>query len=273
MSKKILTIAEWRKQRAPIGFKVPGVVANIEEDYEDFEDFEADEFEAEEFDAEDYEDFDDSESYEDMVRRKMPRGGLRKRKQKAQLFQGLSQINIRIANAGATDQPVELFNAIRSISKISNTGITSLTPFSAADRNAANLNGLIWWGNEGNLNFQNAAGGVTTISCREIPYKALLDSTMSSPFLVSKLRVAFSNDAQIDENFQFNMNSFMGRTKGDSINPRSFFDPKQNQNLIVDVKQSFRVDRETGLVYNVQAGQNIRATLYIPRARKAGMKV
>lgn len=262
-----------KDNRVPIGFKTGNngliVPKASDEDYEeDFEDFDAEEFEE---DYEDYDHFDSSEAYEDYAKKQG--GGMRVKRAKQSLFQGLSQINLKIINAGAGDVKVELFNSIRSISKMTNLGVSPFLAFSPADRNAANLNSRIYFNDAGDLIFQDSAGALTTISCREIPYRALVESTMSSPFMVAKMRVAYSNDSQIDQNFAFTQNSFMGKKKEDSINPRSFFDPKQNQNLIVDVKQSFRVDRESGLIYTVEAGQNIRATLYIPRARKAGMKV
>lgn len=234
----------------------------MNEDFvEDFEDFNFDDFDAEAFD-----DF-DAENYEDFSKRPM-----RKRNNVKQ-YAGVSQLNIQIVNAGAAAQKIELFNAMRSISKAANPGITTLTPFAAKDRAAANLNGLIYFDENGNLIFQNAAGGQTTISCKEIPYRALLDATMNSPFAVQKMRAVYSADAQIDEVLQYTKNTFLGQAQSDSINPRSFFDPQQQQNLTVDIKQSYKVDRESGIIYNALAGANIRFTLFIPKYRKAAVQV
>lgn len=239
------------------------------EDYlEDFEDFE-------DFDAEGFDEFEENfDEFEDFKRPAQRAGrSIKVKKQNPSLYQGVSQLNISITSTAATAQKIELFNSMRSITKCANSGITSLTPFAAKDRGAANLNGLIYFNELGDAVFQLAAGTTVTISCKEIPYRALLDATMNSPFLVSKMRAVYSADAQIDEVLQYSSNSFMGKTQSDSINPRSFFDPMQQQNLTVDIKQSVRVDRESGIVYNVLAGANVRFTLFVARYRKASMKV
>ncbi len=169
------------------------------------------------------------------------------------------------SDCDSSSTKIELFNGFRSQSEATNNQVSLLTPIAgpelAAALNAAGAGGAtagtdalkdrLYFNAAGSLvynDFTNGNGKVT-ISCRQVPYIALLKSSMVQPFKCEKLRMTVLIDAQIDNDLVHITNSFLGSQKRNSVSPRSFFRPDQFQGLIIDLPTAFNIDGEKGLEY------------------------
>lgn len=183
---------------------------------------------------------------------------------------------------------IELFNAFRSQSGAYNPQVNLLKPIDNLDIvaavNAARAGvgapdavtllteNKIYFNSDGSLvyNDKTNGNGVVTISCRQVPYLALLKSSMVQPFLCEKLRMTVVSDGQIDNDIVHISNSFLGSQKRNTISPRSFFRPDQFQGLIIDIPARFKIDGEKGLEYIVNnkgalAAQTITFNMFLSR--------
>ncbi len=164
----------------------------------------------------------------------------------------------------ATSLNIELFNGYRSISGANNAAVNALvnndintlkTAIVAAaagnDLTDVLITNKIFFDAAGNLVFSVAPTKTVSIACRQVPYKALFESSKVQPFKVEKLRMTVTTSGQIDNDIVHITNSFLGSQKRNTISPRSYFRPDQFQNLIIDVPASFAVDGEKGLEYTM----------------------
>lgn len=156
------------------------------------------------------------------------------------------------------------------------TGGPSVAQIAAAKENK------YMWDNTGSLYLTGKSTGTGTnteqlvISCRQLPYRTLLNSSQTAPFLVSKMRLTVPDTTngklQINQDFTHVTNTFLGATKENPISPRAFFNPNQFQTNIVDIKAAFAIDGEKGLKYqvtNVTSGTEVHTvTLFIPAFEK-----
>lgn len=138
-------------------------------------------------------------------------------------------------------------------------GIFTTGAATAAQVATAKENKIIW-GSDGSLYY---SGKTTTapaveylqVSCRQLPYRALLNSSSVAPFMVSKMRLTVPNTTngllQINQDFAHITNTFLGAQKVNPISPRAFFNPQQFQTNIVDIKAAYAIDAERGLNYQV----------------------
>lgn len=166
----------------------------------------------------------------------------------------------------------------------SNPGIfaTSASAPVAAQVAAAKEN-KIMWDNLGNLYYTGKSTGTGTnteqlvVSCRQLPYRALLNSSSVAPFLVSKMRLSVPDTTngklQINQDFTHVTNTFLGATKENPISPRAFFNPNQFQTNIVDIKAAYAIDAERGLKYQVtnclaSTTEVHTVTLFVPAFEK-----
>lgn len=165
-----------------------------------------------------------------------------------------------------------------------NSGFGILSTATAAQVSAAKENKIIW-GSDGSLYY---SGKTTTapaveymqVSCRQLPYRALLNSSSVAPFMVSKMRLTVPNTTngllQINQDFAHITNTFLGAQKVNPISPRAFFNPQQFQTNIVDIKAAYAIDAERGLNYqvvnnttNVVANAEVHTvTLFVPAFEK-----
>lgn len=233
---------------------------NYADDFDNFdaEDF-ADMFDGDDFDGDDF----DGDDYNPNRRRSVKQANRR-----AQLFTPVTQVDIQIVNGIAAAQNVQLFNALRGVDKINDPAVTAFNPFTALDVAAANANNLVYWDRSGSLVFQDNAGAKCTISCKQVPYRTLYDGSIVSPFAVSKFRMSFTTDGQIDNALNYFSNSYMGRKQSDSITPRTFFNPNQYQGKIVDVKASMYIDGERGINYTMNASETVTMNMFIAFRKK-----
>lgn len=198
---------------------------------------------------------------------------------------GVGQVDILLTNTITSATVVDtggitkfdLFNYNRSGGMIGNASFSSriasgveweeysttapgiFTGFTAAQVATAKENKIIW-GSDGSLYY---SGKTTTapateylqVSCRQLPYRALLNSSGVAPFMVSKMRLTVPNTTngllQINQDFAHITNTFLGAQKVNPISPRAFFNPQQFQTNIVDIKAAYAIDAERGLNYQV----------------------
>ncbi len=198
-----------------------------------------------------------------------------------------AQFDVIISSDCTAATKIELFNGFRSQSGATNTQVNALVPFLGGNEliaalNAAGAGGAtagtdaakntIYWLANGSLvynDFTNGAGKVT-ISCRQVPYIALLKSSMVQPFICEKIRMTVVSDGQIDNELTHVTNTFLGSQKKNMVSPRSFFRPDQFQGLIIDLPTKFRIDGEKGFEYTVNekgalAAQVVTFNMFLSR--------
>jgi len=197
-----------------------------------------------------------------------------------------AQFDVVISSTCTAPTKIELFNGFRSQSSAANTQVSALLPIGGAELIAA-LNDAgsgtstagtdaaknrIYFLSNGSLvynDFTNGAG-LVTISCRQVPYIALLKSSMVQPFICEKIRMTVVSDGQIDNELTHVTNTFLGSQKKNMVSPRSFFRPDQFQGLIIDLPTKFRIDGEKGFEYIVNekgalAAQVITFNMFLSR--------
>jgi hypothetical protein len=165
-----------------------------------------------------------------------------------------------------------------------NSGAGILSTATVAQVAAAKENKIIW-GSDGSLYYSGKTSTAPAteylqVSCRQLPYRALLNSSSVAPFMVSKMRLTVPNTTngllQINQDFSHVTNTFLGAQKVNPISPRAFFNPQQFQTNIVDIKAAYAVDAERGLSYqvvnnttNVVANAEVHTvTLFVPAFEK-----
>lgn len=102
-----------------------------------------------------------------------------------------------------------------------------------------------------------------TIQCKEIAYASLFEASAITPFIVSWMRYTVSVDAQIDELITWKQKSYSGGQTVNTINPRVYFDPNQQQSLVLDILTSFDVAIDRGIEVNVLNAQTAKMALFI----------
>lgn len=200
-----------------------------------------------------------------------------------------ASFTINITNTGSVTQNVELFNALFSISKISNASLygntqplLSSTAFaidvqgSPGPSNIAiagyvrNLN-IPSGGNpricdfleNGDMRITNSAGDPTTIACTTVPYRALLEATMNGSFRIDTIRATYSSSNQIAQPIVHRDRTILGGTRENNINPNDYFRPDQFQSLRVDIPVGLSIDRQKGLFFPVLGENTINMTVFV----------
>lgn len=164
-----------------------------------------------------------------------------------------------------------------------NPGIFTQTGVTNAQVAAAKENKIIF-GSDGSIYYTGktiSTGPATeqlVISCRQLPLRALYNSSGVAPFMVSKMRLTVPNTTngllQINQDFSHVTNTFLGAQKVNPISPRAFFNPNQFQTNIVDIKAAYAIDAERGLAYQVvnnttsATAEVHTVTLFVPAFEK-----
>lgn len=180
----------------------------------------------------------------------------------------MAQVDVKIVNAGLTNEVVELFGRSRSFADIKNAAINAHGVFCAATRDVANLNSLVYWKDNGDLIIQNAAGALTTVSCKQVPYRTLFNSSAIQPFKIEKARLTVTNDGQIDNDINDVSLTFLGKIDRNSLSPRSFLNPTQFQSKIIDIPYKVEINSERSIEYQVNAGETVSFNFFISAYRK-----
>jgi hypothetical protein len=223
---------------------------------------------------------------------------------------GVGQVDILLTNTITSASTIDvggvtrfdIFNTNRSGGYIGNTafsnrissgvtfeefataapGIFTQTGVTAAQVATAKENKIIF-GSDGSIYYTGKTVTAPTVeqlvvSCRQLPLRALYNSSSVAPFLVSKMRLTVPTSAngllQINQDFSHVTNTFLGAQKVNPISPRAFFNPNQFQTNIVDIKAAYAIDAEKGLSYSVvnNTSQTVAevhtVTLFIPAFEK-----
>lgn len=211
-----------------------------------------DSFEAEEnFDTNEY----DPDSFDDdnFTGKKRPM-----RLPKSMFKPSTGYFTIQITNTIGAAQQVELFNSLRSISKTTNTQLFSgFVPFTAVNRAAVNLNNVVYFAANGDLIIEVGAATKITISCKQIPYRVLLDSLQFYALQIKETKFSYTNDPQLDNDIVHFESTILGLEKRNPITPRTYFSDFQQQSKQVTITQGFIIDGEKGLTFLVNSGETI----------------
>lgn len=176
----------------------------------------------------------------------------------------VSQVTLNItAEAGSIKSTIELFNFLNSFTRITNASYGALTPFDPTNRDAANLNGFIYFAKDGSLVCQDAGGKKITIQGTDATYNALFNMTLASNFIIKKLRMTVTTDSQIDNAVTHFRKTALGVTKQNVINPRSYFNPNQFQGKIIDIPLNAPIDMEHGLSLAINSGETVSMSLFL----------
>lgn len=185
----------------------------------------------------------------------------------------LAQFDISVVNGQAVSMKVQLFNYFKTISNIVDANLMNgINPFTGQDVAAADLKSLTYWKHDGSLVSNEATPLPVTISCKQTPYRALLESSSRTPFQIEKLRLTVTNDAQIDNEIFMVENTWLGKVDRNSINPRTYFNPNQFQSKIIDIPLKYVINFERGLELIVNAGETINLSFFVSSYRKHALK-
>lgn len=222
--------------------------------FDSFDDFD-DEFD-DEFDDDFDDNFDDDSFKGRRARAKRTSPNLTKKKG--------GYFTIQVTNAHAALAPVELFNANNSIAQMTNTQLFPTTiPFNALQRDAANLNNVAYFDNAGNLVINNSTGLALTISCKQIAYKTLLENMGKMRAVMSKVKMTFTNDPQLDNDITHTVKTFLGKDVSNSITPRVYFKDGQFQSKQVTLPNKFVIDGQSGLFFQANSGETISLSFFL----------
>jgi len=183
-----------------------------------------------------------------------------------------SSFDLVIANPTAQTIPVELFNTLNSLTIKKRTDLAVATysyipQLSTQGLAAAGL-GIVGWDQDGKLVFTSTNNALpnATVSCSQFPYRGLFQSIVSQKFIIRRMRMTFTSAAQIDNTITHFKSSFFGSTSQNTISPREYFDPTQQQGLIVDVNGlNLPIDGKRGLLMNINTLETVRINFQVDR--------
>lgn len=169
---------------------------------------------------------------------------------------------IQIVNGIAGAQTVELFNSLRNaVNAVNSELFSGFVPFTAVNRAAANLNSVIYFDAAGNMIIQSAAGTLLTVSCKQIPYRTLIESLKFYRIQVAKTKISFTNEPQLDNDITYSQQTFLGKKEVNTFTPRVYFADNQFQSKQVTINQGYVIDGERGLSFTVNQGETMSINL------------
>jgi hypothetical protein len=188
----------------------------------------------------------------------------------------LSQVGIKCTNTSAsTTNTVELFNYLRSISKLKNAAVTTSVPgiFPNITLTEAAPNTIItatrtYFDENGNLNINEGSSDAVTVQGTTIPYSALFEGSATLPFRVTKLRYAYTSESQLDQEIIIFSRTLFGAYNENRISPRSYFDPNQQQSKVVDIPISFDINILTGIQIALLASEVVTLNMFVDTQTK-----
>lgn len=183
------------------------------------------------------------------------------------------QVNVTMNNAAAVALTAELFNWMTSAVKVLNTTYVvgnykyiPLLSYQGLAATIAGTGGTIGFDQLGNLQvhgLDTVPNPFLTIGCGETPYRSFFEASAIIPFQVAFIRMTCTTDAQIDNQITWFQKTFSGGVINNKISPRAYFKPNQFQNLTIDIAAQFPVGIDAGLYVLVNAGENLRYSLFI----------
>lgn len=183
--------------------------------------------------------------------------GFNPKRKKAASKSQLTQLTLAIANATANDLNSQLFAPSWGIAAmIKDTGLYPTFLPGTADTllAAVNLNSRFYFDQNGNLIVKDAAGANLTISCNELPYRALLNYITTSSFMLKRIRYSTTNENNYDKVMYFKLKTMFGKVEQDQITPRMYVDPNQFQTKIADIPLDMMINASKAIEHVVIAG-------------------
>jgi hypothetical protein len=186
--------------------------------------------------------------------------------------ENLSVINLKIVNAMSGTLTVSLFNVLGSPV---NLGVASgvaysgeaFNPFTAEDFDAVSLANKVYFADNGNLIYKNAAPANCTVSTEmaNLTYRDIFNElSAGGMYAIKKLRFTVTTQAQIQQGklgvVEYNK---FGNLESDTYNLSNSFSPNQFQNTVLDVPLDIIVNRSKGLTLNVLTGQTINLDVFV----------
>lgn len=182
-----------------------------------------------------------------------------------------ANFDLVMVNASGETLTFELFNEMKSFVENRNTAlVTSATvlyhPQTSFEGLALAGVGVVGYTELGLLRATGAlAATALTVDCPQYTYRALVKSSARRPFRIVGIRMTVTTDTQIDQEIIHFTNNFLGAKSQNTLNPRTFFNPMQNQSKIVDIQCDFPIDDQKGLTYKLVAGETVKWNVLIER--------
>lgn len=186
------------------------------------------------------------------------------------------QITVSMNNATASTLTFELWYWLASMNRVRNANFATgnyqyipQTSYQGISAIAAGTDGTVGFDQSGNCIIRGAgptpgpADPVGTISCKEIPYASFFEASAITPFIVSMMRMTVTTDPQFDEIVTWKTRTYAGGEQRNTISPRAYVVPEQNQDNIADITVSYDVGMDRGLEIPVLSGENVRLALFV----------
>lgn len=188
------------------------------------------------------------------------------------------QVNLTFVNAAAVPLTFEVFYFLNSFTRVLNPAYVPVgnanykyipqCGYEGIKAIAAGTDGTVGFDSQGTLVIRGrgATGGpdpIATLGCGEIAYASFFAASGITPFSVTGIRMTTTTDSQIDNQITYCKKSYSGGQVENPISPRSFFQPNQFQDFIVDVAAAFDIGIDTGLRYVVNNGNTVKFALFI----------
>lgn len=165
----------------------------------------------------------------------------------------MSTVNVQIKNLLGYSFRMELFNYLKSWIKITNVGDYP-DKLAATVNNivaAADLKGLIFIDDAGVLNVCDETDEskrlTITVTTKDLTYGQLFEASGKQAIRISKMYMTVTNDAQIDNEISFFMNTIFGKIEAQSKSPRDYFNPMQFQGKKILLPVDWTVTEEMGM--------------------------
>ena len=107
----------------------------------------------------------------------------------------------------------------------------------------------VYWNEAGDLvyNYNVDDAGNIIVSCKEVPYRSLLEYSAVQVMRIRKIRATYSNVSQIDEDMKITHRNILGVRNQNPISPSTYKSPIQYQPNIVDIEAPFTIDAQRGI--------------------------
>lgn len=177
---------------------------------------------------------------------------------------------VSVVNAMGALQKIEIFSSLRNAGFVSNTTLyPTYLPFVFANRAAANANNTVVFAANGDQIITNNAGAILTISCKQIPYRTLLESLKFYRISVRQTKIGYTNEPQLDNDITHVTQTLLGKLEQNTFTPRVYFKDTQFQSKQVTVTQPYIIDGERGLQVDVNSGETMSFNFYLDGIQKA----
>lgn len=177
---------------------------------------------------------------------------------------------VSVVNAIGALQKIEIFSSLRNAAFTSNTTLyPTYLPFVFSNRAAANANNTVVFAANGDQIITNNAGAILTISCKQVPYRTLLESLKFYRISVKQTKIGYTNEPQLDNDITHITQTLLGKLEQNTFTPRVYFKDTQFQSKQVTITQPYIIDGERGLQVDVNSGETMSFNFYLDGIQKA----